>query len=76
MEQLAWIMVQEKMEDDFIKAFVATRDVRSGNEVKEIRKQLVTEYADSVFVGRTGGSPPIRGPYGEAEIILKPGQSL
>ena len=26
-----------------------------------------------MFKDRTGGNPPIRGPHGEAEIILKPG---
>ena len=73
LEKLAWRMVQEEVEIDFIKGFVASRDVKMGECVEEIRKQLLTEYADSVFVGKTGGSPPVRGPYGEAEIILKPG---
>ncbi len=31
------------------------------------------DYAGSVFQDRTGGNPPIRGPHGEAEIILKAG---
>ena len=31
------------------------------------------DYSDSVFCGRTTGEPPVRGPLGEAEIILKSG---
>ena len=29
-------------------------------------------FAKTVFTGITGGSPPIRGPFGEAIIKLKP----
>ena len=44
-----------------------------GQKVEDKRQKLLQEFAASVFVGKTGGNPPKRGPYGEAEIILRPG---
>ena len=41
--------------------------------VEERRPQILEEYADTVFSGKITGSPPVRGPFGEAEINLKPG---
>jgi hypothetical protein len=41
--------------------------------VEAIRQKLLEDFAGTVFQDRTGGNPPIRGPHGEAVIILKPG---
>jgi len=40
-------------------------------EVEKIWKRLLKGYAGSVFQTRVGGDHPIKGPHGEAEIILK-----
>ena len=55
------------------KGVVEARDPHDSPEVDAIRQKLLEDYAGSVFQDRTGGNPPIRGPHGEAEIILKAG---
>ena len=41
--------------------------------MEELRAQLLKEYGNTVFCGKTGGDPPVRGPFGEAEIVVKAG---
>jgi hypothetical protein len=38
-----------------------------------MRQQLLEDFAGTVFQYLTVGNPQIRGPHGEAVIILKPG---
>lgn len=73
LEPLAWRLVREGVNVNFIKGFVSSREAMTGDRIEELRKNILGEYSDTVFCGSTGGDPPVRGPYGEAEIILKPG---
>ena len=41
--------------------------------VEPRREKLFAEFADSGFTEKITGSPPVRGPFGEAVINLKPG---
>ena len=50
-----------------------TRDPITNEKVEEKRQKILEDYKSSVFSGKTTGSPPVRGPLGEAEVILKPG---
>ena len=59
-------------EVNFIKCVVEARDPLDSTEDEKRRQQLFEDYKENVFTGKTGGSPPIRGPFGEAEIKLKP----
>ena len=58
---------------DFIKGFVGSKDPVEGGNVDDLRAKIVGDYKGTVFSGKTTGDPPIRGPLGEAEIIIKPG---
>ena len=63
----------EQKDVDFIKGFVTSRDPAEGPCVEDRKKKVMEEYSDSVFCGRTAAEPPVRGPLGESEIILKSG---
>jgi hypothetical protein len=56
---------------DFIKGFVTSADPLPGSRVDELRAKILAEFSTTVFSGKTTGDPPIRGPLGVAEIILK-----
>ena len=57
---------------NYIRGFVSTNDNLEGNEVEDLRKQIFHDFKDSVFIGQTGGNPPKRCEFGEAEIHLQP----
>ena len=73
LECVAQELIKEKVDVNYIRGFVQSRDEVQGASVEELRKSIIQEYASTVFCGKTTGSPPKRGEYGEAEIILKPG---
>ena len=52
----------------FVKGFVQSRDEAQGSLVDTLREQVLRDYADTVFCGKTTGDPPKRGDFGEAEI--------
>jgi hypothetical protein len=56
----------------FIKGAVEARDPIEDERVEKKRDALQKEFESTVFKGVTGGNPPIRGPFGEAVIKLKP----
>ena len=56
-----------------IKGVLEARDPHDSPGVESMRQKLLEDFAGTVFQDRTGGNPPIRGPHGEAVIILKPG---
>ncbi len=56
-----------------IKGVLEARYPHDSPEVEALRQKLLEDFAGTVFQDRTGGNPPIRGPHGEAVIILKPG---
>ena len=58
----------------FVKGVVEAREPHESPRVDELRKKVLAEYAGRVFTDKpTPGDPPIRGPFGLAEIHLKPG---
>lgn len=57
----------------FIKGAIEARDPYETDHVLGLRAKILADFAGTVFDTQTGGDPPVRGPYGEAEIILKPG---
>ena len=58
---------------NFVKGFVQARDHLEGTKVEALRQKILKDYSSTVFCGKTTGSPPIRGEFGEAEINLQPG---
>ena len=57
----------------FVKGAIEARDPCESDQVAEIRARLLQTYSGTVFQDRTGGDPKVRGPHGEAEILIKPG---
>ena len=56
-----------------VKGSVEARDPYEEDEALERRARLLQDFAGTVFGTETPSDPPIRGPYGEAVIQLKPG---
>ena len=56
----------------FIKGAIEARDPMTSPDIETLRDKIHQDYLDIVFCGITGGSPPIRGPFGEAVIKIKP----
>jgi hypothetical protein len=44
-----------------------------GEDVDTLRAEIRMEYGETVFSDKPTGPPPVRGPFGEATITLKPG---
>jgi hypothetical protein len=57
----------------FVRGFVQGSDPAVGGQIEARRTAILKDYADSVFTERVVGDPPVRGQWGEAEIVLKPG---
>ena len=57
----------------FVRRVVQADAPVQGDDVEVLRAQIVEEYRESVFSDKPTGPPPVRGPFGEATIILKPG---
>ncbi len=57
----------------FIKGAIEARVPYEKDQVLWLRAKILADFAATVFDTQTGGNPPVRGPYGEAEIIIKPG---
>ena len=73
LDELAMYLLEIEAEVGYIKGFVGSRDPITGPSVEDRRKAILHDFASTVFAGKTGGDPPIRGPLGEAEVQLKPG---
>lgn len=73
LEEIAQLMSDEEVDVDFIRGFATSGDPVQGTRVEHLRQKILQEFSTTVFCGRTGGNPPVRGPQGEAEITLKPG---
>ncbi len=56
-----------------IKEVLEARGPHDSPGVETMRQKLLEDFAGTVFQDRTGGNPSIRGPHGEAVIVLKPG---
>ena len=59
--------------DCFVQSVVLADKPFEGPEVEKLRQTLMDEYRDTVFADKHLSDPPIRGPFGEATIDLKPG---
>ena len=46
---------------------------KSGSEFDEMRKRIMEDFKESVFRTSLGRTPPVRVPFGEATIEIKPG---
>ena len=52
---------------------VETQDLVSNPVVDGLRERLFADYGHDILSGKLIPDPSIRGPYGEAEILVKPG---
>ena len=58
----------------FAKGIIETREPSAHPQVDALRAKVLNDYQGRVFVSKLPSEePPIRGPFGEAEISLKPG---
>ncbi len=55
-----------------IKGAIEAREPSDSPEVCRLRQLLTDEFSDSSLSGVYPQNPPIRGPFGEAKILLKP----
>ena len=59
----------------FVGSVVQASGAAQGPGVEIARQKILDEYKDSVFNTEIMGPPPVRGPFGEATIVIKPGTS-
>ena len=57
----------------FVRRVVQAEKPVQGEDVDTLRAEIRAEYGETVFSDKPTGPPPIRGPFGEATITLKPG---
>ena len=55
-----------------LKGAIETADPADGEKIEKLKAELFAEFEDSSLSGICPRDPPVRGPYGEAEIWLKP----
>ena len=70
-QEIMHVIIGNPANISFIKGFVDAAQPAEGDLVEKLRAKIKEDYAP-VFAGKTGGNPPVRGIFGEAEIILKP----
>ena len=56
---------------NFVRGVVEARDPSGTQSVEQLRSQVIEEFSNSSLSGKYPKDPPVRGPYGEAEILLK-----
>ena len=56
-----------------VRGVVIAENPKVGPEVEALEQKFLADYKDSVFDIKVRGPPPIRGPFGEATIKLRPG---
>ena len=57
----------------FVRSIVVTGGALGGEEVQSLREKLLMDFAGRVFTSEAPKERPVRGPHGEATIVLKPG---
>jgi hypothetical protein len=57
----------------FVRRVVQAEKPVQGEDVDTLRAEIRAEYGETVFSDKPTGPPPVRGPFGEATITLKPG---
>ena len=76
LEELAMELIRKEGVDGaeaLVGSVVVTGGALEGEEVEQVRQNLFREYASSVFTTEAPKVRPVRGPYGEASIEIKPG---
>ena len=73
LSELAEVIQNQQSEDAFVRSVVISSKKNMEEGVELLRKKLLADYDKVVFAKQTSGSPPVRGPFGEAEIVPKPG---
>ena len=71
--QLARHIATSEHAEAFVRGVVIAENPKVGPEVEALRQKFLADYKDSVFDIKVRGPPPIRGPFGEATIKLRPG---
>ena len=74
--QLARHIATSEHAEAFVRGEVIVENPRMGPEVEALRQKFLADYKDSVFDIKVRGPSPIRGPFGEATIKLRPGAIL
>ena len=59
--------------ESFVESIVQADRPEEGDDVEDIRRRIIEDYKDSVFSNQHVANPPVRGPFGEATIEVKPG---
>ena len=72
-EETAKAIVEQGQSPAFSRGVVLSENPLAGPEAEALRQRFLEEYKDSVFNTKVKGPPPVRGPFGEATITLKPG---
>ena len=57
----------------FVHSVVQASAEFEGEDVAALRKTIINDYSTTVFSNHHNRDPPVRGPFGEATIDLKPG---
>jgi len=77
LEDLAEILLEmnEKTElvENFITSVTATGPIMDSEEIQKRTAKILEDFGDSVFSTKVPKERPIRGPFGEATIEIKPG---
>jgi hypothetical protein len=71
--QLARHIGTNEHAEAFIRGVVIADGPKEGLEAEFLRQKFLADYKNTVFDTKFPGPPPIRGPFGEATIKLKPG---
>ena len=71
-EELA-LHVFRTAQTNFVRGVVEAREPNLEAGVEERRSRILEEFSTTVFSAKITGGPPVRGPFGETVINLKPG---
>ncbi len=69
--QLARHIATSEHAEAFIRGVVIAKGPKAGPEAEAFRQKFLADYRDSVIDIQVRGPPPIRGPFGEAQGIIK-----
>lgn len=72
LEEIASRLLVEEANIASIKGGPEARETVTNPLAQELRQKLIDEFKDTALSGKYLPNPPVRGPFGEAEIWLKP----
>ena len=70
---MVWQAEETQTVDCYIGGVVVANTPYECEAVDVARGQILEAYKDSVFRDKHDGDPPVRGPFGEATIEVRPG---